>query len=208
MDINLIKNASCVYISSLEYGIPYYGESERQRGLQRIAKADNFSQCISAINKGNRFDYLNWLHKERMITDKECANAVYSIWTMQESFHNCGMCKSKLIRFMKMAGESLLSQLDIDDLSDENKVTIYRGVKVNNHRGLSWIVDKSVAEWFAKRFGYDGDKCYVFNGTINKKDILAIFTSRNEMEIVCDYRKIKDIQCEEITIMDNLKRRT
>ena len=104
-----------------------------------------------------------------------------------------------------MAGKPLLSQLDIDNLSDENMVTIYRGVKVNNHRVLSWTVDKSVAEWFAKRFGYDGDKCYVFNGTINKKDILAVFTSRNEKEIVCDYRKIKDIQCEEITIMDNLK---
>ena len=62
-----------------------------------------------------------------------------------------------------------LLQSDIDDLSDNNTVTIYRGVKVNNYRGLSWTIDKSVAEWFARRFGHDGDKCYVFTGTINKK---------------------------------------
>ena len=76
-------------------------------------------------------------------------------------------------------------------------------IKVNNYRGLSWTIDKSVAEWFARRFGHDGDKCYVFTGTINKKDIFALFSSRNEKEVVCDYRKIKNIQCEEIIITDN-----
>ena len=124
---------------------------------------------------------------------------------MQENFYRCGMCKEKLIKMMKMAEKSLLLQSDIDDLSDENTVTICRGVKVNNYRGLSWTVDKSVAEWFARRFRYDGDKCYVFTGRISKKDILALFNSRNEKEVVCDYRKIKNIQCEEILITDNPK---
>lgn len=200
MDIEKIKNASCIYISSLEYDSFYYEEDENQRRLERINKADRFSQCLSAINKGNRFDYLNWLHKEDLITDQECADAVYSIWTMQERFYHCGMCKEKLIKMMKLAEKSPLHQTDIDKLSDNNKVTIYRGVKVNNYRGLSWTVDKSVAEWFARRFGHNGDKCYVFTGTINKKDILALFSNRNEKEVVCDYRKIKNIQCEEIII--------
>ena len=35
---------------------------------------------------------------------------------------------------------------------------------------------------------------------IKKKDIIAFFDSRNEDEIVCDYRKVKDIQCEEIVL--------
>lgn len=88
-------------------------------------------------------------------------------------------------------------------MSDEDTVTIYRGVKVNNYCGLSWTIDKNVAEWFARRFGHNGDKCYIFTGIINKKDILALFNSRNEKEVVCDYRKIKNIQCEEIIITDN-----
>lgn len=205
MDIETIKNASCIYISSLEYDSFYYEKDEKQRRLGWIEKADRFSQCLNAVNKGNRFDYLDWLHKSKMITDQECADAVYSIWTMQENFYRCGMCKEKLIKMMKMAEKSLLLQSDIDDLSDENTVTIYRGVKVNNYRGLSWTVDKSVAEWFARRFRYDGDKCYVFTGRISKKDILALFNSRNEKEVVCDYRKIKNIQCEEILITDNPK---
>lgn len=203
MDIERIKNASCIYISSLEYDGAYYQEDEKQTRLERINKADTLSQCLCAVNKGNRFDYLNWLHKGNLITDQECADKVYSIWTMQENFYRCGMGKKKLIRMMKLAEKSPLLQSDIDDLSDNNTVTIYRGVKVNNYRGLSWTIDKSVAEWFARRFRHNEDKCYVFTGTINKKDILALFSSRNEKEVVCDYRKIKNIQCEEIIITDN-----
>lgn len=203
MDIDKIKNASCIYISSLGYDESYYQEDEEQTRLERVNKADTLSQCLCAINKGNRFDYLNWLHKGDLITAQECANAVYSIWTMQENFYRCGMSKEKLIKMMKIAEKSPLFQSDIDDLSDEDTITIYRGVKVNNYRGLSWTVDKSVAEWFARRFRHNGDKCYVFIGTINKKDILALFSSRNEKEVVCDYRKIKNIQCEEIIITDN-----
>lgn len=205
MDIEKIKNASCIYISSLEYDSFYHEKDEKQTRTERINKADRFSQCLSAINKGNRFDYLNWLHKEGLITDQECADAVYSIWTMQENFYRCGMSKEKLIKMMKIAEKSPLLKSDIDDLSDEDTVTIYRGVKVNNYRGLSWTVEKSVAKWFARRFRHNGDKCYIFTGTINKKDILALFSSRNEKEVVGDYRKIKNIRCEEILITDNPK---
>ena len=156
MDIEKIKNASCIYISSLEYDSFYYEKDEKQRRLDWIKKADRFSQCLIAVNKGNRFDYLNWLHKGDLITDQECADAVYSIWTMQERFYRCGMSKEKLVKMIKLAEKSPLLQSDIDDLSDQNIITIYRGVKVNNYRGLSWTVDKSVAEWFARRFGHDG----------------------------------------------------
>ena len=68
---------------------------------------------------------------------------------------------------------------------------------------LSWTIDKNIAEILASRFGQNGDKCYMLTGIINKKDILALFSSRNEKEVVCDYRKIKNIQCEEIIITDN-----
>lgn len=207
MDIESIKHFTYRYVSSLEFDSFYYGEDEKQRRLERIIKSDRFSQCIGTINKGNRFDYLNSLHKVGLITDQECAEAVYSIWTSQERFNRCGMPKIKLIKAMKMAEKSPLFQADINELSDGNMVTVYRGVRVNNYRGLSWTTDKKIAEWFAKRFGTNGDRCYVFTGTIKKKDIIGLFDSRNEKEVVCDYRKIEDIQCEEIVITDTPKSR-
>ena len=35
---------------------------------------------------------------------------------------------------------------------------------------------------------------------MEKQDIIEFFDSRNEEEVVCDYRKIKDIRCEEIIL--------
>lgn len=203
MDIEKIREYTKIYIDSLQYGNAFRDEAYINRQIERIARAEKLEQYINAINKGNRFDFLNFLHKYNVITDQECADALYSIWTMQERFYDCGMAKTKMIKFMKMVEKSLVLPDDIDKLSDDSMITIYRGVKENDCKGLSWTTDKNTAIWFAKRFSYDVDKCYVFTGQLKKKDIIAFFDCRNESEIVCDYRKIKDIQCEEILAEPN-----
>lgn len=203
MDIEKIKEYAKIYIDSLQYGNAFRDETYINRQREKIAKVEKLEQYINAINKGNRFDFLNFLYKYNVITDQECADALYSIWTMQERFYDCGMAKTKMIKFMKMAEKLLVLPDDIDKLSDDSMITVYRGVKENDYKGLSWTTDKNTAIWFAKRFSYDVDKCYVFTGQLKKKDIIAFFDCRNESEIVCDYRKVKDIQCEEILAEPN-----
>lgn len=203
MDIEKIKKYTKIYIDSLQYGTVFRDETYRNRQMEQITKAEKLEQCMNIINQGNRFDYLNFLHKYKVITDQECADALYSVWTMQERFYNCGMAKTKMIKFMKMAEKSLVLPDDIDKLSEDSMITVYRGVKEDDYKGLSWTTDKNTAIWFAKRFSYDVDKCYVFKGQLKKKDIIAFFDCRNESEIVCDYRKIREIQCEEILVKPN-----
>lgn len=203
MNIDEIKEYTKMYLSYLPYDSFMYDEEDRQRRYDRLSKAEKLSHCISVIKKGNRFDYLNYLLKLGAITDKECADMIYDIWTMQERFHNCGMSKIKLIKFMRIADKVISLPDSIEQLSDDDMVTIYRGVRVNDYKGLSWTVDKSKAEWFAKRFGINEEKGYVFTGQIKKKDIIAFFDNRNEEEVVCDYRKVKDIQCEEVVVCDS-----
>lgn len=211
MEIEKIKEYAKIYIDSLQYGNAFRDETYLNRQREKIARAEKLEQYINAINKGNRFGFLNFLHKYNVITDQECADTLYSIWTMQERFCDCGMAKTKMIKFMKMAEKLLVLPDDIDKLSDDSMITVYRGVKENDYKGLSWTTDKNTAIWFAKRFSYDVDKCYVFTGQLKKKDIIAFFDCRNESEIVCDYRKVKDIQCEEILLLPNnldLEKRT
>jgi hypothetical protein len=198
MDIETIKEYTSFYVDSLKYDNAFYDETYRNRQTDRIANAEKLEQCLNAVNKGNRFDFLNFLHKYGVITDQECADMVYSIWTMQERFYNCGMAKTKMIKFMKMAEKTLVLPEDIAKLPDDSMITIYRGVKENDYKGLSWTIDRNIAEWFAKRFSYNVNKVYLFSGQLKKKDIIAFFDCRNENEVVCDYRKIKDVQCEEI----------
>lgn len=198
MDIETIKEYTSFYVDSLKYDNAFYDEIYRNRQTDRIANAEKLEQCLNAVNKGNRFDFLNFLHKYGVITDQECADMVYSIWTMQERFYNCGMAKTKMIKFMKMAEKTLVLPEDIAKLPDDSMITIYRGVKENDYKGLSWTIDRNIAEWFAKRFSYNVNKVYLFSGQLKKRDIIAFFDCRNENEVVCDYRKIKDVQCEEI----------
>lgn len=198
MDIETVKEYTRFYVDSLMYDKSFYDETYSNRQIVRIARAEKLEQCLNAVNKGNRFDFLNFLHKCGVITDQECADTVYSIWTMQDKFYNCGMAKTKMIKFMKMAEKTLVLPEDIARLSDDSMITVYRGVKENNYKGLSWTIDRNIAEWFAKRFSYNVNKVYLFSGHLKKKDIIAFFNCRNENEVVCDYRKIKDIECEEI----------
>lgn len=65
-----------MYISSLPKEEFYYGENEKQMQLEKIVRADKFSQCISAINKGKRLNYLETLHKDGLVTDQEYTDAL------------------------------------------------------------------------------------------------------------------------------------
>jgi hypothetical protein len=68
-------------------------------------------------------------------------------------------------------------------------VTIYRGASRKFPLGISWTTEKAKAEWFAHRFG-DPDAS-VLSGTICKRHVWAVFTARNENEILCDPPEVR-----------------
>ena len=63
-----------------------------------------------------------------------------------------------------------------------DKITVYRGyVPRQNKNGLSYSLDRSKAEWFAKRFADNGK---VIVKKVEKTDIFALLTDRNEDEVI------------------------
>lgn len=63
-----------------------------------------------------------------------------------------------------------------------DKITVYRGyVPGKNKGGLSYTTSKKMAEWFANRFGGNGK---LLERVVDKKDIFAYKSSRNEEEII------------------------
>lgn len=82
-------------------------------------------------------------------------------------------------------------------LSGEDKnLEVYRGaVEGENERGLSWTMDRERAGWFAERFGKGGK---VWKTTVSPRtDIVAIFTGRNEDEVVLRPSFLTDALIEE-----------
>ena len=55
---------------------------------------------------------------------------------------------------------------------------------------MSWTLDRKTADWFAHRFGEEGT---VYEAQIRKEHILALFTGRNESEVIVDPRHLEQI---------------
>jgi hypothetical protein len=70
-----------------------------------------------------------------------------------------------------------------------NTIKVYRGVHgkgcnmpLYRRNGLSWTTSYDTAEWFSKRHKETRQK--ILMGTVDKKDVHAYFSGRNENEIV------------------------
>ena len=81
-----------------------------------------------------------------------------------------------------------------NNLPDE--VNIYRGIAVGRAEqdGLSWTCNYDTAKWFANRFNHGDKTGYIVKGTIAKKDIFAYLNGRNEDEILCNSKKIYNVE--------------
>lgn len=76
-----------------------------------------------------------------------------------------------------------------------DEVRVYRGVTPgHNPKGLSWTLNYEKAAWFSRRFETENEKGYILTAIANKKDILAYFNTRNEDEVVCDTKKLINIE--------------
>lgn len=118
-------------------------------------------------------------------------------WIRSESPNDDpNLSKTKLLAMFKAADPNIL--MDEEERSRlrslENPVTVYRGVtsyNAKNIKALSWTLDENVAQWFAQRYGEHG---IVYQAQIRKDDIYAIFTGRNESEVIVDPAKLVNIE--------------
>jgi hypothetical protein len=73
-------------------------------------------------------------------------------------------------------------------------IAVWRGCARGRERGLSWTVDRAVAEGFAR-----GKRCINRDPTLVRADIprqhvFAVFTDRNEQEVVLDPRRLRRLE--------------
>lgn len=105
---------------------------------------------------------------------------------------------STLIQWFKSANrEHIMSQTELEYYRQlPEVVTIYRGVALGRaeQQGLSWTCNLDTAKWFAHRFDTRNESGYVLKGKVAKEDIFAYFNSRGEDEILCNSKKVKNIE--------------
>ena len=136
------------------------------------------------------------------LSEKDFASILSDAWIRTETPNNDpNLSKKDLLSMFKSTDPRLLMDeddyqrfMDLDDV-----VTVYRGVtsmNAKNIKALSWTLDRDTAEWFAYRFGENGT---VYEAQIQKKYIYALFTGRNESEVIVDPKHLIAIAQVQIT---------
>jgi hypothetical protein len=148
--------------------------------VEAVLKRD-FSKIIFLHERPYRLDAFVKIAQD--LPDEKYWSLLGSIWTDTENaWQNLDTWK-ELFGSNRPKRQSLMDwdeQLALSSLSDT--VKIYRGCQEGiNEDGISWTLKRDKAEWFANRFSNDG---IVLEKEISKSDIIAVFTGRNEFEVI------------------------
>jgi len=170
-------------------------EDIRNNILKTIEAVTSYLQFIHII----RPPYLPAFFKftYHLLSAYDYSTFMGSMWTIVE-FPNVddNITAPEFVKLFRKAEKALL--MDDDELRQylnlSEEITVYRGIRGRGSlKALSWTIDIEQAEWFARRWDKNGK---VYSATVRKEDVLAVFTSRGESELVVDYTKLKGIKLE------------
>ena len=126
------------------------------------------------------FDKLFYL--QNILSEKEYIDVVKDWYTQTEIVYQD--LQLWIDTFKSIKNTKLL--MDYDELNYfsnlPKKIIIYRGGV--SKRGISWTLDKDIAEWFANRFKAINKGGQLFEKKVFKNDCIAYFNGREEEEII------------------------
>jgi hypothetical protein len=201
------SNSFQVLQHPLIYQVPYMQISNKLLNL-RYAKAREqianalqnklWKSVIFLHERPYRFEALNKVASQ---LGDEYWSIVSDVWTDSENIWQ-NLAGWKSIWSDKRPGRE--SVMDEDEISTlqlmPDVMEVYRGTNVRAAiKGLSWTIDRSKAEWFARRYARNNTKMFLATGTVSKVNVLAYFSCRNENEIVVMPKNVQNINVNVIT---------
>lgn len=141
-----------------------------------LAKRDYATWLNAWVQKPYRLTLLDQLFRAGEISTQELRYLLPPLWTGSEPDDT----DPRWLQLFKDAGY-------VTDLpgnsSWASQIPIYRGQERDGKLGISWSTNKTVAEFFATRYGRDGEVVY---GFAYPNRILGYLKNRSEDEIVID----------------------
>jgi len=154
---------------------------QKKKDLETALAEKNYSRVVYLHERPYRLQaFIQIAHH---LSDEKYWSLLASVWTDTENaWQNLDEWK-ELFNSSRPKRHRLMDRDEVlayDSLPDTVKV--YRGCQKGiNEDGISWTLKRDKAEWFATRFSKDG---LVLEKEIQKKDIIAVFTNRNEYEVI------------------------
>ena len=159
-----------------------------------IDDAESAYDVFNLINKPYMLAFIKY--GKPYLSEQDLGQILSCAWILNETPNkDPNMSKRELVSTFKAVSlEYLMDEEELQQYRElDDTVTIYRGVtsyNADNVKALSWTLSRETAEWFAHRFDEDGT---VYEAKIDKKHICALFTGRNESEVIVDPKQLKDI---------------
>jgi hypothetical protein len=130
------------------------------------------------------------------LSQEDYAGILADAWIRcEEPNHDPNLSQNKLLAMFRKADPMFLmndqERMNLEELPDP--VTVYRGVRSNRGSGvraLSWTLEPQTAQWFANRYGRQGQ---VYEAKISKQHIYALFHGRGESEIILNPKHLMEL---------------
>ncbi len=170
-------------------------EKWRNFMLNEFERAKNITDIYKLVNKPYCLTFLKFALP--YLSSEDFSRLLADAWIRSENPNmDPNISKRQMLSMFSKADANYLMEeserKQIEELDEE--VTVYRGVtsyNAKNIKALSWTLDYKKAKWFAHRFDEDG---IVYEARIRKENILAVFNSRNESEVIVNPYKLQDIK--------------
>lgn len=154
---------------------------QKKKDLEQALAEKNYSRVVYLHERPYRLQA--FIQIQKYLSDEKYWSLLASVWTDTENAWQHLDEWRELFNSSRPKRQRLMDRDEVlayDSLPDTVKV--YRGCQKGiNEDGISWTLKRDKAEWFATRFSKDG---LVLEKEIQKKDIIAVFTNRNEYEVI------------------------
>lgn len=127
---------------------------------------------------------------QELLSDKELAEYLADAWVTEDNPNmDVNVSRREALELFKKCKKTYLMTPEdyqyYKNLPDQ--ITVWRGVGVGRTKyGLSWTDDEEKAKWFMNRWNAAGEQGTMLRATVDKKDVVAYFNTRNEKEILLD----------------------
>lgn len=194
--ITAVKNGSSFRMINLLEDPKGLAEWRKDR-IRFIMDAEDVHSIYMQVTKPYALAFLKEI--EDRLSNKDLSALLRSSWMRIEFVSdNPVFSKAQFVRLFRKCDPASLMEPDeyafYQNLPDT--LEIYRGVRKDSKKveGMSWSTNKETAEWFADRFSMKRAGGDVYRAIIDKRDILAYFSGRNEDEIVVDTKGLRSIE--------------
>jgi hypothetical protein len=141
---------------------------------------------IRAFGSMSRLDWFALLGSEWTICDK--------LWRAR------AVLKGILRDASRAELDAMMEQAERDTLAPlPSRITVYRGCYKMNRSGLSWSLNRAVAERFPSllRYRHEGDQPLLLTGTVSR-DRVVLKIDRDEQEVIA--AQVKVVSTEPVTL--------